>query len=121
MQRILVIDDEEAIRELLRVILEKAGYSVLEAPNGLVGLQIYRAHPVDLVITDMRMPEKGGLETIQELRHDFPEARIIAISGQGDRQSQLFGCAQRLGALHAVPKPFDMAQILTVVQDALQH
>ena len=121
MQRILVIDDEEAIRELLRCVLEQAGYYVLEAPNGLVGLQIYRTRPVDLVITDMRMPEKNGLETIQELKHDFPDARIIAISGQGDIQPQLFGCAQQLGTLHTVPKPFELAQILTAVRDALQH
>jgi DNA-binding response OmpR family regulator len=116
---ILIIDDEDPIRDLLRAILERAGYYVLEAPNGAVGLQVYRAKAVDLVITDIRMPVKDGLETIQELKQDFPDAKVIAMSGLHTEPHSLLTCAQKLGAVQTLPKPFDMTQVLAAVQEIL--
>src|SRR5688572_234064 len=83
MQRILVIDDDEQVRALLYEILDRAGFKVVEATNGVEGLKLYRAQPADLVITDLIMPEKEGVETILELRREFPDVRVVAISGGG--------------------------------------
>ena len=80
--RILVVDDDQAIRLLLRAMLERRGHAVIEAKNGDEGLQYYRAAPADLVITDIQMPVLDGLQMIKELRGDFPTAQIIAISGE---------------------------------------
>ena len=83
MARILVIDDEELARFTLREILEAAGHEVIEASNGNEGTAFQRANPCDVVITDMIMPEKEGLETIVELKGEYPDLKIIAISGGG--------------------------------------
>ena len=82
MARILVVDDDKAVRLLLRAMLERRGHSVVEAEDGAEGLQYYRAAPADLVITDIQMPVMDGLQMIKELRGDFPTAKIIAISGE---------------------------------------
>ena len=83
MALILIIDDDDQIRRVLRKTLERDGYDVADAPNGKEGIRLYRENPADLVITDIIMPEKEGIETIRELRRDFPEVKIIAISGGG--------------------------------------
>jgi two-component system, chemotaxis family, chemotaxis protein CheY len=79
---ILVVDDDNAVRLLLRSMLERRGHSVVEAENGAEGLQYYRTAPADLVITDIQMPVMDGLQMIKALRDDFPTAKIIAISGE---------------------------------------
>ncbi len=100
--KVLVIDDDEAMRGYLRMVLQKEGYEVAEAADGHEGLAACRADPPDLVITDLVMPNKGGLETIGELKRDFPQVRIIAISGFGnDHEMQ---AARSLGADHVWPK-----------------
>src|ERR1043166_6400749 len=78
MATILIIDDEEPIRALLRFALEAAGYEVIEAPNGRQGLTLYRRRPTDLIITDLVMPELNGLDMILELKRQFLEAKVIA-------------------------------------------
>ena len=83
MARILIIDDEEKFRKMLRQMLERAGHEVVEAPDGKEGVKLYREKLTDLIITDIFMPEKEGIQTIKELKRDFPEAKIIAISGGG--------------------------------------
>ena len=82
MARILVVDDDNAVRLLLRSMLERRGHSVVEAENGAEGLQYYRTAPADLVITDIQMPVMDGLQMIKALRDEFPTAKIIAISGE---------------------------------------
>jgi CheY-like chemotaxis protein len=77
MARILLIDDDDAFRRMLRQVLEREGYQVEEASDGLKGLQHYRAAPTDLIITDILMPEQEGLETIRRLREESPEAKIM--------------------------------------------
>jgi len=120
MQRILVIDDDEQLRALLHEILDRAGFQVVEAANGVEGLKLYRNQPADLVITDLIMPEKEGVETIMELREQFPNARIIAISG-GERTGgrNYLPIAARLGAHRTVAKPFSRQEILDAVRETL--
>jgi len=110
--RILIIDDDVYIRETLRIILERWGYEIEEASNGKTGLKIHHNNPVDLVIMDIIMPEKEGLETIMELRRDSPEVKIIAISGGGiiDAQECLY-FAEKLGAQEIIAKPFGMNEL----------
>ena len=83
MARILIIDDDEQVRRYLRKILEAQGHEVVAASDGKLGIELCREEPTDLIITDIFMPEKEGLETIGELRRDYPDVKIIAISGGG--------------------------------------
>ena len=120
MPRILIIDDEEQVRLYLRRILEPEGHEVVEAGNGKVGLHLYREEPADLIITDVFMPEKEGLETIRELRSDYPEVKIIAISGGGRNiDLDFLPLAKQLGALRTLAKPFDRQKMLDAVQEVL--
>ena len=81
MKRILIIEDDPSQRKLFKLILEKANYEVIEAPDGRIGCSLFRQQPCDLVITDMFMPDKEGMETIFELKTEFPNVKIMAISG----------------------------------------
>ena len=120
MARILVVDDEEIIRFTLRQILEKAGHEVLEAANGRDALDSYEEHRVDLVITDIIMPEKEGIETIVELRQRQPDLRIIAVSGGGrTRTLDYLEIAERLGADGALAKPLNRQAVIDAVDKAL--
>lgn len=120
MAKILIIDDEEQVRLYLRTILEPEGHEVVEAGNGKIGLQLYREEPADLIITDIFMPEKEGLETIMELRRDYPEVKIIVISGGGNRANlDVLPMARRFGALRTLAKPFTRQDMLSAVRDAL--
>jgi len=120
MQRILVIDDDEQIRALLGQILERAGYQVAEASNGSAGLTAFRAQPADLVITDLIMPEQEGIETMLALRREFPNTRVMAISGGGKNNSRDYlPIARQLGACCTLAKPFSRQEILHAVQQAL--
>lgn len=120
MKRILVIDDDEQVRALLLEILERAGFGVVEAANGVEGINRYREEPTDVVITDIMMPEKEGVQTISELRKEFPGVRIIAISGGGRNVARDYlPVAARLGACRTVAKPFSRQEILEAVNVAL--
>ena len=78
MPRILIIDDDDLIRQMLRDVLEREGYDVADASDGKQGLRVFMENPADMVVTDLVMPEKEGIEIIMELRRDFPELKIIA-------------------------------------------
>ncbi|MBA3346091.1 MAG: response regulator [Gemmatimonadales bacterium] len=121
MAEILIVDDDLHIRRPLRILLERAGYQVRDAQNGQEAIRMWRERPGDLVITDIHMPEKDGIETILELRELTPGLRIIAISGGlQTRHLDLLGDAMLLGAVLTVPKPFTLAEILAAVRQALQ-
>ena len=121
MARILIIDDDEHARTAIRRILEYVGHSVLEAADGREGLRIYHNAPVELVITDILMPEKDGLETIIALRKEFPEVKIIAITGGGRTGHRDFlYVAERLGAKRTLHKPFDIQELIDAVHALLQ-
>ena len=121
MARVLVVEDDEQVRIVLREILEPEGHEVLEAPNGEVGTTLYRRDPVDLVTTNIVMPEKDGLELIRELRADFPGVKIIAISGcDPDDGKGYLSLAETYGARCTVPKPFSPDTIRTAVEELLK-
>ena len=120
MARILVIDDEDALRQLLRFSLESRGREIVEARHGDEALKLLRASPVDLVITDIHMPGKDGLEVMVTLRQEFPAIRVIAMSGGGrfvDFTS--FRAAAPLGAIALLPKPFPLDKMFEAVDQAL--
>ncbi len=117
---ILVVDDEKPIRTLLRLTLERAGYEVVEARNGAEGMHLYRLHTPDLVITDMLMGKKGGIDMIYELASDFPDARIIAVTGGGAYGTEsLLEAARDLGALRTFSKPLPQKALLRAVREIL--
>jgi len=116
MKLILVVDDEAPVRATLRRVLTKAGYDVKEARDGAQGLaEVVRARP-DLVICDILMPTKEGLETIRELRHAQPDLPILAISGGGRLGTTDFlRYAEQFGAAATLHKPFSPDEIITTV------
>jgi two-component system response regulator (stage 0 sporulation protein F) len=120
MATILVIDDQAPIRALLRVALEDAGYEVLEASNGRLGLELYRDKPADLIITDVVMPEMNGLELMLELTRSFLNVKVIAISGGLESEGTL-NVAKLLGARQTFQKPLDMEKLLSDVRYDLAH
>ena len=120
MATILAIDDDNKLLTLYRKILVRKGHSVLEAPNGDVGMRMYRDHKPDLVITDLIMPEKEGLETIMELKRINPAIKIIAVSGGGKiGPTTNLDTAKMLGASIAISKPFTIAEIEEAVEKLL--
>jgi len=120
MSKILVIDDDAIVRTSIVLLLVDAGYQVLSAENGALGMALYRSEQPDLVVTDIIMPEQEGIQTITEIRKVRPDAKIIAISG-GARlgHADFLKIALVLGAMAAVPKPFDQDELLTLVKDCL--
>lgn len=121
MADILVIDDDDDLRGSIRKILERAGYDVREAANGAAGVREIRRRPPDLVITDLIMPEKEGIETILEVREDHPDLKILAISGGGhvDPNGPLAD-AEAFGADASLAKPFSVERLREVVDDLLR-
>ena len=120
MATILIIDDEEGIRALLRFTFEAAGYEVMEAPNGLQGLEQYRHTPTDLIITDIAMPELNGLDMMLALTRQFLDAKVIAISGVGG-DANVLDRTKLFGARRTFHKPFNMPQLLDAVRYKLEH
>jgi DNA-binding NtrC family response regulator len=118
--RVLVLDDEDEVRSVLMRTLQRAGHEALGAANGLEGLQVARTQPLDLVVTDLVMPEVDGLEFIRELGRLRPGMPVIAISGGGvwDARS-LLTVAGTLGALRTMSKPFELAEFLSLVAEVL--
>lgn len=113
MAKILVIDDESQIRQMVSRILVEGGHEVTEASNGAEGLKLFREVLPDLVVADLFMPVKEGIETIFELRRETPDVKIIAMSGGGSRRDLgSLAAARALGADLTLAKPFRAAQLL---------
>jgi CheY-like chemotaxis protein len=120
MARILVIDDDATIRLSLRLALEDADHQVEEAGDGDAGMARVKAFRPQLVITDIFMPEKEGLETIDEIKDFAPATKIIAISGGGRMDpGDYLGIAERVGADRTLVKPFDIGDLIATVDDLL--
>ena len=115
---VLVVDDEPGVRSALRLVLEHGGYSVLEAENGFDALNQLRTHSADVVLIDLFMPEREGLETIAAFRQQYPSLKIIAISGAFS--GEFLEIAKHLGADEALPKPIRGADLLATVGRLLQ-
>jgi YesN/AraC family two-component response regulator len=122
MAKILVIDDEEMILETVRQILEKDAHEVSLAGNGREGMQYLSANDTDIVITDIIMPEKEGLETILEIKTRYPDIKIIAMSGGGRIQSSEYLRAAEVFGVNAVlRKPFRAASLAEAVDTCLSN
>ena len=122
MKNVLVIDDDPDMLDAIRVILEGANFSVTTCNDGVEGTQKAREKSFDLVITDILMPEKEGLETIMELKEFLPELPILAISSGGDnytRRDTYLLMAKKLGATSSLEKPFTSQQLLKRVEFCL--
>ena len=121
MERILIIDDEEQIRSMLRLMLERDGYEVVEAPDGIEGIKAYRQKPADLIITDLIMPNKDGIGMIIELQKEFPDVKIIAMSGGGlNKPEGYLKGAKKLGAACTLTKPIDREKMLRAVKNIIK-
>lgn len=120
MKTILIIEDNESMLQMMRDLLTRSGYTVFTAVDGMQGLQVFHTHSPDLVITDIIMPDREGLEVIMELTRHQPRPRIIAVSGGGmlEPQTYLF-LAEKLGADHVLAKPFRPAELLAVIKRLL--
>ena len=121
MERILIIDDESQIRSMLRLMLERVGYEVMEAADGVEGIRQYRDNPADLIITDLIMPNKDGIGMIIELKKEFPQVKIIAMSGGGvNRPEGYLDGAKKLGATRTLTKPIDREEMIDAVKETLK-
>ena len=119
--RVLVIEDDPQMRRVLKQIIEDKGHDVVVASNGKEGIKRYRANPFDLVVTDIIMPEKEGLETIIELKRDFPDVKIIAISGGGKIDAETYlNMAKDFGVAYTFAKPVEREELLNAVRDLLK-
>jgi len=119
MAKILVIDDDPDMRTMLGNILSSLGHEVFMAADGREGVRQFRVRRTNLVITDLFMPTQEGIETISQLRKEFPELPIIATSGKTGAHTML-SIAQRLGAVATLEKPFFAHQIVSAVDEALK-
>ena len=117
--RILVVDDEASVRHLLQVVLATEGYEPLLAANGAEGVKQFRYKPADLVITDMVMPGRDGIETVIALRKEYRDVPIIAMSGLSSHSPTYLQLAQRLGARRTLSKPFPVSELLRAVDEVI--
>jgi CheY-like chemotaxis protein len=116
MATILVIDDDEAMRRLILRVLGAGGHVLLEAENGQQGLKLLEEQRPDLIITDILMPRKEGIETIREVAGLSPGTKIIAISGGGGSDNLMFlDMARTFGAHAALAKPFRAEELIETV------
>lgn len=120
MARILVIDDQESIRRVVRRALEQDGHEVFDASDGEVGMEILESQSFDVVITDIFMPGQDGIVTLRQVRKRFPKVKVIVISG-GDSTGMmdLREDAELLGAVKSLQKPFNAREIMDVVKSVL--
>ena len=120
MTTILVIDDDEQIHSYLLKVLEEEGYGVRHARNGVEGIRAYQKEPADLVFCDLFMDRKEGLETIRQLLQEFPQAKIIAMSGRSTLfPGDFLYLAGKFGAVATLNKPLEREFLLQTVHDVL--
>ena len=117
MPSVLIIDDDDQFRKLIKRFLEKDGYEVLEASNGIEGIDMYKRFKADLIVTDIIMPEQEGIETIIKLRREYPTVKIIAMSGGGMiiEPDNYLKIAKDLFVQYTFKKPFARVEFLSAV------
>jgi DNA-binding response OmpR family regulator len=118
MARILLIEDDNEVRTMLRAVLADAGHTVIEARDGQEGLNLFRQAGAALVVMDIVMPEKDGLSVLMELRGARPPVKVIAMSGEGN-VSDYLDTARLMGAAKVLAKPFRNAALLAAIDDLL--
>lgn len=121
MKTLLIIDDEGSICETLKILFKSVGFNVLTADDGNKGIALFKENQIDLVIVDILMPGKDGLETILELKSLLPEIIIIAISGGGRLPAEDYlDTARKLGAKYTFEKPFNRDDLLRAINESLK-
>lgn len=121
MSSILLIDADPLMRDELRAALRDTGLRLIEAGDGEVGLAEFRAHNPDLLLTDVSLPGKGGLELIAEILDTRPQAKVFACSQSSvDRGVDLLAIAKLLGATRTFRKPIDLPELIEAIRDELQ-
>lgn len=117
--RVLLVDDEEMVRKVVRMMLKRSGHDVTEAENGRIGLERLKAGTFDLAITDIVMPEMEGLDMLMTVRQLYPGMKVIVMSG-GDRtgNSDVLGTAERLGASAIMHKPIMLRDLTAALNRA---
>lgn len=123
MFRILVVDDEPSVLKMLKTMLESDDYEILEASNGVEARAICETSEIHLIITDIVMPEKNGIDLIMEVKKNFPAITIIAISGGGgiDGRFDYLDIAALVGAKNILRKPFSVTELRDMTDSALQR
>ncbi|MDY0187499.1 MAG: response regulator [Syntrophus sp. (in: bacteria)] len=122
MPQILIVEDDDELRTVLKEVLEQEGYGVVEASDGRAAMEMQRLTGADLVITDLIMPEMDGIETIMALRKGFPWVKIIAMSGGHRAGPRAFlNLAKALGAHRTLHKPFVFQDMLEAVDELLEE
>ena len=118
--RVLVVDDDAGVRNFLRMLLELEGYAVVTVGNGNEALEAQRSDPAAIVLTDIFMPEAEGMETIVQLRTEFPQSKIIVMSGGGTyRGVDYLRLAQEIGAAKALKKPFAPQDLIDAMREVV--
>ena len=121
MARVLIIDDDVTLRQALTKHLEHAGHDVRQAADGDAGVRAYQRHAADVVIVDIFMPVQGGLQTIGRLRREWPDVKILAMSGVKSAGAlDVAGHATSLGADRFITKPFEAAELLELIATLLR-
>lgn len=115
-RKILVIEDDTLLRSMMQKGLERAGYEAVVAVNGTQGIELFKQHKPSLVITDMLMPDKEGMQTIMELKQIDPDIKIIAMSGGGSTKNMAFlEMSKRVGAVATISKPFKPQDLFDLI------
>ena len=120
MSRLLLIEDDASLRRMLAQMLTRVGFTVSEARNGRVAIKVLTETPIDIVVTDMIMPEMEGVETIRFLRREYPAIKIVAISGGGISSAESYlEIAKKIGAHRTLAKPFMPDELMAAIREAL--
>ena len=118
LSRILVVDDEESIREFFQIMLKREGYEVLTASNGREGFEVFKKNPVDVIISDIQMPEMSGMDLLQKVKEADPEMVMIMVTAFGSTDTAVE--AMKLGAYDYLQKPFKIDEVKIILKQALE-
>jgi CheY-like chemotaxis protein len=123
MVKILVVDDEPFVRDMMTAMIKPAGYDVVEAVNGAEAFNICKKEAVDLIITDIVMPEKNGIDLIMNVKKEYPDIPIIAVSGGGGITGRYdyLEIAKLVGANNILKKPFEIDELRSAVSNAIEN
>jgi CheY-like chemotaxis protein len=117
--RVLIVDDSAGLREIMRIGLQARGYEVAQAADGREALKLQRERPADVIVTDLFMPEMDGIETLEVVKHEFPDTPVVAMSGVPTRTGTDFlEIAHELGAALVLRKPFTIPDLVAAVEQA---